>query len=295
MTQIIEKAFAKVNISLNLTGQKEKNLHYIVSLVSFCNFYDTIVIEDSKEFKYIINNDIKFKEPDLILKTIDTVSKEIGRNFPPFKITLNKKIPIGAGLGGGSSDSAAVIRALDKFFNLNLSYNQKVLIGKQIGSDVPSCILSKPQIISGYGDRTRELDGLNDKNILIIFPNISVSTKEIFESIDINLIKKKESQEIEKQIEQNIDSYNRDRNLTKLFSNDLEEFTIKKYPSIVNVRDCLNNNDSSYVSMTGSGSAFFGIFEESSIDKVYHKISSNYKDWKIIKCKLIGSNNGEIN
>tara|TARA_B100001079_G_scaffold244233_1_gene231364 strand:+ start:913 stop:1797 length:885 start_codon:yes stop_codon:yes gene_type:complete len=293
--QIIEKAFAKVNISLNLTGQKEKNLHYIVSLVSFCDFYDTIVIEESKEFKYIINNDIKFKEPDLILKTIDTVSKEIGRNFPPFKITLNKKIPIGAGLGGGSSDSAAVIRALDKFFNLNLSYNQKVLIGKQIGSDVPSCILSKPQIISGYGDRTRELDGLNDKNILIIFPNISVSTKEIFESIDINLIKKKESQELEKQIEQNIDSYNRDRNLTKLFSNDLEEFTIKKYPSIVNVRDCLNNNDSSYVSMTGSGSAFFGIFEESSIDKVYHKISSNYKDWKIIKCKLIGSNNGEIN
>ena len=293
--QIIEKAFAKVNISLNLTGQKEKNLHYIVSLVSFCNFYDTIVIEESKEFKYIINNDIKFKEPDLILKTIDTVSKEIGRNFPPFKITLNKKIPIGAGLGGGSSDSAAVIRALDKFFNLNLSYNQKVLIGKQIGSDVPSCILSKPQIISGYGDRTRELEGLNDKNILIIFPNISVSTKEIFESIDINLIKKKESQELEKQIEQNIDSYNRDRNLTKLFSNDLEEFTIKKYPSIVNVRDCLNNNDSSYVSMTGSGSAFFGIFEESSIDKVYHKITSNYKDWKIVKCKLIGSNNGEIN
>ena len=293
--QIIEKAFAKVNISLNLTGQKEKNLHYIVSLVSFCDFYDTIVIEESKEFKYIINNNIKFKEPDLILKTIETVSKEIGRNFPPFKITLNKKIPIGAGLGGGSADSAAMIRALDKFFNLNLSYNQKVLIGKQIGSDVPSCILSKPQIISGYGDQTRELEGLNDKNILIIFPNISVSTKEIFEGIDINLIKKKESQELEKQIEQNIDLYNRDRNLTKLFSNDLEEFTIKKHPSIINVRDCLNNNDSSYVSMTGSGSAFFGIFEESSIDKVYHKITSNYKDWKIVKCKLIGSNNGEIN
>ena len=71
--QIIEKAFAKVNISLNLTGQKEKNLHYIVSLVSFCDFYDTIVIEESKEFKYIINNDIKFKEPDLILKTIEKI------------------------------------------------------------------------------------------------------------------------------------------------------------------------------------------------------------------------------
>ena len=293
--QIIEKAFAKVNISLNLTGQKEKNLHYIVSLVSFCDFYDTIVIEESKEFKYIINNDIKFKEPDLILKTIETVSKEIERNFPPFKITLNKEIPIGAGLGGGSADAAAVMRALDKFFNLNLSYDQKVLIGKQIGSDVPSCILSKPQIISGYGDQIRELEGLNDKNILIIFPNINVSTKEIFESIDINLIKKEESQVFEKQIEQNIDFYNEGRNLTKLFSNDLEEFTIKKHPGIKAIRDCLHENDSSYVSMTGSGSAFFGIFEENSIDKVYHKIISNYKDWKIVKCKLIGSNNREIN
>ena len=293
--QIIEKAFAKVNISLNLTGQKEKNLHYIVSLVSFCDFYDTIVIEKSKEFKYIINNDIKFKEPDLILKTIETVSKELERNFPPFKITLNKEIPIGAGLGGGSADAAAVIRALDKFFNLNLSYDQKVLIGKQIGSDVPSCILSKPQIISGYGDQIRELEGLNDKNILIIFPNINVSTKEIFESIDINLIKKEESQVFEKQIEQNIDFYNEGRNLTKLFSNDLEEFTIKKHPGIKAIRDCLHENDSSYVSMTGSGSAFFGIFEEKSIDKVYHKITSNYKDWKIVKCKLIGSNNREIN
>ena len=293
--QIIEKAFAKVNISLNLTGQKEKNLHYIVSLVSFCDFYDTIVIEESKEFKYIINNDIKFKEPDLILKTIETVSKELERNFPPFKITLNKEIPIGAGLGGGSADAAAVIRALDKFFNLNLSFDQKVLIGKQIGSDVPSCILSKPQIISGYGDQIRELEGLNDKNILIIFPNINVSTKEIFESIDINLIKKEESQVFEKQIEQNIDFYNEGRNLTKLFSNDLEEFTIKKHPGIKAIRDCLHENDSSYVSMTGSGSAFFGIFEENSIDKVYHKIISNYKDWKIVKCKLIGSNNREIN
>ena len=293
--QIIEKAFAKVNISLNLTGQKEKNLHYIVSLVSFCDFYDTIVIEESKEFKYIINNDIKFKEPDLILKTIETVSKELERNFPPFKITLNKEIPIGAGLGGGSADAAAVIRALDKFFNLNLSYDQKVLIGKQIGSDVPSSILSNPQIISGYGDQIRELEGLNDKNILIIFPNINVSTKEIFESIDINLIKKEESQVFEKQIEQNIDFYNEGRNLTKLFSNDLEEFTIKKHPGIKAIRDCLHENDSSYVSMTGSGSAFFGIFEENSIDKVYHKITSNYKDWKIVKCKLIGSNNREIN
>jgi len=293
--QVIEKAFAKVNISLNLTGQKDHNLHYLVSMICFCDFYDTIVIEDSKEFKYVINDDVKFNKPDLILKTIEFLSKEIDRDLPPFKITLNKQIPIGAGLGGGSANSAATLRAIDKFFNLNLSYDQKVLIGNKIGSDVPSCILSKPLILSGYGDQIRQLEGLSDKNIIIIYPNISVSTKEVFDNLDINLIEKKDSQRLEKQIEDNIGFYNDGTNFDKLFSNDLQSLVLKKYPVIKDVKDCLTKLGSSFVSMTGSGSAFFGFFEESSIDQAYKKINDLNKDWMIIKCKLMGSNNREIN
>ena len=293
--QVIEKAFAKVNISLNLTGQKDHNLHYLVSMICFCDFYDTILIEDSKEFKYVINDDVKFNKPDLILKTIKFLSKEIDRDLPPFKITLNKQIPIGAGLGGGSANSAATLRAIDKFFNLNLSYDQKLLIGNKIGSDVPSCILSKPLILSGYGDQIRQLEGLSDKDIIIIYPNISVSTKEVFDNVDINLIEKKDSQRLEKQIEDNIGFYNDGTNFDKLFSNDLQSLVLKKYPVIKDVKDCLTKLGSSFVSMTGSGSAFFGFFEESSIDQAYKKINNLNKDWMIIKCKLMGSNNREIN
>ena len=293
--QVIEKAFAKVNISLNLTGQKDHNLHYLVSMICFCDFYDTIVIEDSEEFKYVINDDVKFNKPDLILKTIKFLSKEIDRDLPPFKITLNKQIPIGAGLGGGSANSAATLRAIDKFFNLNLSYDQKLLIGNKIGSDVPSCILSKPLILSGYGDQIRQLEGLSDKNIIIIYPNISVSTKEVFDNVDINLIEKKDSQRLEKQIEDNIGFYNDGTNFDKLFSNDLQSLVLKKYPVIKDVKDYLTKLGSSFVSMTGSGSAFFGFFEESSIDQAYKKINNLNKDWMIIKCKLMGSNNREIN
>ena len=86
--QVIEKAYAKVNISLNLTGQKEHNLHYLVSMICFSDFYDTIVIEDSNEFKYVINDDVKFNKPDLILKTIEFLSKEIGKDFYEGKVTL---------------------------------------------------------------------------------------------------------------------------------------------------------------------------------------------------------------
>ena len=293
--QVIEKAYAKVNISLNLTGQKDHNLHYLVSMICFCDFYDTIVIEDSKEFKYVINDDVKFNKPDLILKTIEFLSKEIDRDLPPFKITLNKQIPIGAGLGGGSANFAATLRAIDKFFNLNLSYDQKVLIGNKIGSDVPSCILSKPLILSGYGDQIRQLEGLSDKDIIIIYPNISVSTKEVFDNLDINLIEKKDSQRLEKQIEDNIGFYNDGTNFDKLFSNDLQSLVLKKYPVIKDVKDYLTKLGSSFVSMTGSGSALFGFFEESSIDQAYKKINDLNKDWMIIKCKLMGSNNREIN
>ena len=293
--QVIEKAYAKLNISLNLTGQKDHNLHYIVSMICFCDFYDTIMIEDSKEFKYIINDDIKFNKPDLILKTIEFLSKEIGRDLPPFKITLNKKIPIGAGLGGGSANSAATLRAIDRFFNLNLTYDQKVLIGNKIGSDVPSCIVSKPLILSGYGDQIRLLDGLYDKDIIIIYPNISVSTKEIFDNLDINLIEKKDSHKLEKQIEDNISFYNDGNNFDKLFSNDLQSLVLKEYPVIKDVIGCFTKVGSSFVSMTGSGSAFFGFFEESSIDQAYKKINNLKKDWMIIKCKLMGSNNRKIN
>ena len=293
--QVIEKAHAKVNISLNLTGQKDHDLHYLVSMICFCDFYDTISIEDSNQFKYVINDDVKFNKPDLILKTIEFLSKEIGKDLPPFKITLNKKIPIGAGLGGGSANSAATLRAIDRFFNLNLTYDQKVLIGNKIGSDVPSCIVSKPLILSGYGDQIRLLNGLDDKDIIIIYPNISLSTKEVFDNVDINLIEKKESYKLEKQIEDNISFYNDGNNFDKLFSNDLQSLVLKKYPAINDVIGCLKKVGSSFVSMTGSGSAFFGFFEESSIDQAYKKINNLNKDWIIIKCKLMGSNNRKIN
>ena len=293
--QVIEKAHAKVNISLNLTGQKDHNLHYLVSMICFCDFYDTISIEDSNQFKYVINDDVKFNKPDLILKTIEFLSKEIGKDLPPFKITLNKKIPIGAGLGGGSANSAATLRAIDRFFDLNLTYDQKLLIGNKIGSDVPSCIVSKPLILSGYGDQIRLLNGLDDKDIIIIYPNISLSTKEVFDNVDINLIEKKESYKLEKQIEDNISFYNDGNNFDKLFSNDLQSLVLKKYPAINDVIGCLKKVGSSFVSMTGSGSAFFGFFEESSIDKAYKKINNLNKDWIIIKCKLMGSNNRKIN
>ena len=293
--QVIEKAYAKVNISLNLTGQKDHDLHYLVSMICFCDFYDTISIEDSNQFKYVINDDVKFNKPDLILKTIEFLSKEIGKDLPPFKITLNKKIPIGAGLGGGSANSAATLRAIDRFFNLNLTYDQKVLIGNKIGSDVPSCIVSKPLILSGYGDQIRLLNGLDEKDIIIIYPNISLSTKEVFDNVDINLIEKKESYKLEKQIEDNISFYNDGNNFDKLFSNDLQSLVLKKYPAINDVIGCLKKVGSSFVSMTGSGSAFFGFFEESSIDKAYKKINNLNKDWIIIKCKLMGSNNRKIN
>ena len=292
LMQISEKAFGKINISLNLTGEKENNYHFLVSLICFCNFYDIITVEESKKFDYEILNNINFGDSDLILKTIKMFCKKLDiNNLPNLKITLDKRIPVGAGLGGGSADSAALIRALDKFLNLNLSTEKKMSIAKDIGSDVPACLLSKPLILTGYGDRYKEIENVDHKDIIIVFPNINASTKDIFSSINLDNIDKNESIYFENRIKEGIIFYNNNNNLNNYFSNDLERISTKKYPEIQKVKESILEVGSIFASMTGSGSACFGFFEKKDILKAKQKLETLNMGWKIISCQLMGSDN----
>jgi len=292
LMQISEKAFGKINISLNLTGKKENNYHFLVSFISFCNFYDIITVEESKKFDYEILNNINFGDSDIILKTIEVFCKKMNLpNLPNLKITLDKRIPIGAGLGGGSADSAALIRVLDKFLNLNITMEKKISIAKDIGSDVPACLLSKPLVLEGYGDQYEEIQNIDSKHVIIVFPNINVSTKKIFNSINLDNIDKIESVSLVNRIKESIIYYNNNNNLSNYFSNDLEIVSFKKYPEIQEVKESILDVGSTFASMTGSGSACFGFFEKKDLLKAKQKLKDLNKGWKIISCQLMGSDN----
>tara|TARA_Y100001936_G_C16022829_1_gene640563 strand:- start:282 stop:1151 length:870 start_codon:yes stop_codon:yes gene_type:complete len=285
--EIIEEAKSKINISLNLIGKKENNFHQILSFICFSNLSDQLILRKSDFFDYEIHSSfekITFKD-DLIFKTIETLKKYLRlTDLPPFKLILKKNIPLGSGLGGGSADSAALIRILNNFLNLKLSTIDMINIGAEIGSDIPACIISKPLIAYGRGEKILELDYDNVYNLLIIYPSINISTKEIFNLINIRDFKDKNLLETKNWIEKNsgIDSYDFFRN----FSNDLQNVVINKYPIISNILNSLNKKNAIFAAMTGSGSACFGIFDEKEIDLASNYFKRNFPGWVVKKTKL---------
>ena len=285
--EIIEEAKSKINISLNLTGKKENNFHQLLSFICFSNFSDQLILTKSDFFDYEIHSSfekIHYKD-DLILKTIETIKKYLKlTDLPPFKLILKKNIPLGSGLGGGSADSAALIRMLNNFLDLKLSKIDMINLGAEIGSDIPACIISKPLIAYGRGEKIIELDYKNTYNLLIIYPSINISTKEIFNLINIGDFKEKNLVETKNWIEKNsgIDSYN----FFKKFNNDLQNVAIRNYPRISDILNSLNKKNAIFSAMTGSGSACFGIFDQKEIDLALSYFEKNFPGWIIKKTKL---------
>lgn len=285
--EIIEEAKSKINISLNLTGKKENNFHQLLSFICFSNLSDQLILTKSDFFDYEIHSSfekIPYKD-DLILKTIEAVKKYLKlTDLPPFKLILKKNIPLGSGLGGGSADSAALIRMLNSFLDLKLSKIDMINLGSEIGSDIPACIISKPLIAYGRGEKIIELDYNNIYNLLIIYPSINISTKEIFNLINTRDFKEKNLVETKDWIEKNsgTDSYN----FFKKFSNDLQNIAIRNYPIISDILNSLNKKNAIFSAMTGSGSACFGIFDEKEIDLASSYFEKNFPGWVIKKTKL---------
>jgi 4-diphosphocytidyl-2-C-methyl-D-erythritol kinase len=285
--EIIEEAKSKINISLNLTGKKENNFHQLLSFICFSNLSDQLILTKSDFFDYEIHSSfekIPYKD-DLILKTIEAVKKYLKlTDLPPFKLILKKNIPLGSGLGGGSADSAALIRMLNCFLDLKLSKMDMINLGSEIGSDIPACIISKPLIAYGRGEKIIELDYNNIYNLLIIYPSINISTKEIFNLINTRDFKEKNLVETKDWIEKNsgTDSYN----FFKKFSNDLQNIAIRNYPIISDIINSLNKKNAIFSAMTGSGSACFGIFDEKEIDLASSYFEKNFPGWVIKKTKL---------
>tara|TARA_B100000902_G_scaffold366211_1_gene387803 strand:+ start:129 stop:998 length:870 start_codon:yes stop_codon:yes gene_type:complete len=285
--EIIEEAKSKINISLNLTGKKENNYHQLMSFICFSNLSDKLILTKSDFFDYEVRSSfekIPYKD-DLIFKTIKAIKKYLKlTDLPPFKLILKKNIPLGSGLGGGSADSAALIRMLNNFLDLKLSKIDMINLGAEIGSDIPACIISKPLIAYGRGEKIIELDYKNTYNLLIIYPSINISTKEIFNSINIGDYKNKNLYETKDWIEKNSGIENYD--FFKKFSNDLQNVAISMYPIISDILNSLNKKNAIFSAMTGSGSACFGIFDEKEIDLALNYFEKNFPSWIIKKTKL---------
>ena len=248
------KAFAKINLFLNVFDKTKDNLHNLNSLVCFISLYDEISISENKEFSLKVKGPFKnfITDKNIIKKTVQSYSKFLNIKTK-YKIILNKKIPVSAGLGGGSADAAAVLKGLNNLNNKKIKQKDLFNIAMKIGSDVPACLYNKNVFFSGYGQILSKAPKLPTFFALLINPGKELSTKNIF-----NMYKKKNSKKINNNFE-----YDKFFFWVKKQNNDLQEYSQKILPEIKQMLNFLNRSQKCLVSrMTGSGPTVFGIFKK---------------------------------
>ena len=246
------KAYAKINLFLNVLNKTKNNLHKLKSLVCFIDLYDEIVITESKDFSIKIKGPFKnFIKKNIIEKTFVTFSNFINLKIN-YKISLNKKIPVSAGLGGGSADAAVVLQGLNLLNKKKIKQKDLFKIAMKIGFDVPACLYNKNVFFSGHGQILSKAPKIPQFSILLINPRKELSTKKIF-----SLYKSKKSKKISNLKYKNFFSWILKQN------NDLQKYSEKFVPEIKEMLIFLNSSKNCFFSkMTGSGPTVFGLFRK---------------------------------
>ena len=248
------KAYAKVNLFLNVFNKSKNNLHNLRSLVCFIDLYDEIRISESKEFSIEIKGPFKSflkKNENIIEKTFIIFSKFTGLKTN-YKILLNKKIPVTAGLGGGSADAAAVLQGLNFLNKKKIKKKDLFKLAMKIGSDVPVCLYNKNVFFSGYGQILSKPPKIPPFSVLLINPRKELSTKKVFD-----IYKKKKLIKKSNFIYKNFFSWILEQN------NDLQKYAEKFIPEIKKMIEFLNSSKNCLFSkMTGSGPTVFGLFRK---------------------------------
>ena len=253
------KSYCKINLSLKVLKKLKSGYHSISSLITFCNLYDEISIKIIKnlkdkivfsgKFKNNINN--KFNTITQVLKLLR--KKKLLKN-KKYKINIKKNIPHGSGLGGGSSNAAALLNYFNTKMRLKLNKKKIKKLANQIGSDVPINLEKKNTFLTGKNNQILRLTQKFKLNLLIVYPNLICSTKNIYQkNKKISPIKIKAYFNLRKKMQ--LIEYLKNTN------NDLENVVIKIYPKIKEVIDYIKSQKGCYFSrITGSGSACIGIF-----------------------------------
>lgn len=229
---------AKINWFLKVGPKGPDGYHQIVSLMQTITLYDEITIEESDGLT--LECDIPFKE-NIALKAAMRL-KEITGSKRGAHIRIKKEIPAGAGLGGGSSDAATVLMGLNEFWGTGLSRDQLTDIAIEIGSDVPFFLHAPSALVIGRGERIKRWDFPVEAPILLVKPEVSISTAWAYSELDRLREEKDEEGEF--------------------LLNDLEGPVFMKYPELREIKERLKNSGAIHAAMTGSGSALFGVFRE---------------------------------
>lgn len=266
---MIYKAPAKINLCLDVIKKREDGYHELEMIMQTVSLYDEIEITKDSEISIDCNKkNIPLNNKNLAWKAAEVFFKYTSLSGG-CKIYINKKIPDGAGLGGGSSDAATVLLALNDIYNTKLTDSELINMAVKIGADVPFFILKGTCIAKGIGEILTKIKNNTNPYILIYKPSFSISTKWAYENLKFESKPKYNVNQIVKNLE------NKDYDFKDIF-NYLEDVSIKEYPEINNIKNKMKILGATSSLMSGSGSSVFGIFnDESNAKKAYENFEKN--------------------
>lgn len=260
MRQLYLRAMGKINLGLDVLGVLPNGYHEVRMVMQMVNLYDQITLKESKTPGISITTNLNFlptNENNLVYKATSLLMEEF-QIKKGLSIHLYKYLPVAAGMAGGSSDAACALIGVNRMFHLGLSMKELMKRGVAIGADVPYCLLRSTALAEGIGERLTTLPPMPDCHILIGKPPVSVSTKFVYENLDME--KEPEHPAID-----DILKALSEKDLPALaasMGNVLETVTIPHYPEIDSIKQCMLENGALNAMMSGSGPTVFGIFEK---------------------------------
>ncbi|MBC2696092.1 MAG: 4-(cytidine 5'-diphospho)-2-C-methyl-D-erythritol kinase [Desulfobacteraceae bacterium] len=272
---------AKINLFLQVTGKRADRYHNLFTLMCCISLYDTVSIEFGANKTSVVCNspDVPKNDSNLAVIAANIFFKKLGKN-ENIKILIDKKIPVAAGLGGGSSNAAFILLGLNQYYGCPFSRDELIAMGLSIGADVPFFIFQKPALASGIGEKLEAYQKLDSFEVLVIYPGISVSTSDIYKNLNLGLTKCKKKL---KNFCSNKQNFEVDQHLC----NDLETVTASRYPDIIEAKKALLYYGARGALMSGSGPTVFGLFSDSDkAQKAYHIISKKNK-WELFRADLL--------
>lgn len=269
------KALAKINLGLDVVMRREDGYHEVRMIMQTIHLYDRLDIKRTQEPGIQIQTNLSFlpvNENNLIYKAAKLLMDEFSIT-DGVSVKLDKRIPVAAGMAGGSTDAAAMLIGVNRLFSLGLTKRQLMERGVQIGADVPYCIMRGTALAEGIGEALSPLPPMVKCPVLIAKPSISVSTKFVYQNLKLD------DTTIHPDIDRLIDDI-KAKNLHDIaahMGNVLETVTIPNYPVIDEIKKHMLSNGAVGAMMSGSGPTVFGLFDdEDTAKKAYKAMRSSH-------------------
>ncbi len=260
MEEVVIEAYGKINLALDVLYPRDDGYHEIDTIMQQIDLKDTLILRNIDEDKVIIESnckDIPLDETNLVYKAWEKIVKEANLKRG-IHITIHKNIPVAAGLAGGSTNAAAVLKGLNILWDLNLSQKRLMEIGMEIGADVPFCILGGTAHAKGIGEKLTRIKSFSNKLILLANIGKEVSTADVYDRLDL------QNRQDRIPIDKLVEYIEEDMviELSQNIANVMESVVIEDYPIIAEIKEHMMRHGALGSLMSGSGPTVFGIFDD---------------------------------